>query len=890
MSYIRTIINIIARTWFLCATLCVCLHVSGQVRVISGTVVDSATKVPLSSVSIKVIKGTKGTLTDSAGQFSLVVDAGAKQIVCSSLGYADKTLRVGAAAEQHFTIRMATAYKSMGEVVVKFKKSKYRNKNNPAVELIREVIDHKDSNQVKAYPYATYREYERMQVSFDNLPKRLVNSKLLRQFHFLFENVDTVKYPGKRLIPVYLSETLSDNYFRRQPEKKKTVIVGQKSVNFGEYVDMKGISNLLTRMYEPVNIYDNNIALFTTQFMSPISTVAPTFYMYFIQDTVTDEGIRLVRLSFMPRNPDDLLFKGTLYVTLDGRYAIKKVELNVSKHVNLNYVRGFRVTQGFSRDTAGRYFLTQSDMIADFGLNTNGAGVFGERAFSYSNFLSTAKLPDSLFKGPALVVAATPGTVVKPGTGSAPGAKAPPEGSSYRASDVGGGISIPVGAAQLSDSEWAKNRTVPLTAAEARAYANVDSLQGMKSYRRFMDYITLLFAGYKKAGPFEIGPVATFYTFNPVEGFKPRFGGRSTTHLSTRYYVESYLAYGVKDQKWKYYFGGTYSLNNQTIYKYPFNYITANFQRDTRTPGQMDGFTEESSYSSIKRGDNTKWLYNDIFKIDYVHEFGDHLSYDLGFRYWDQHPGGSIVYVYEQNPNQYDSVQSITTTELSATLRWAPHEQYYEGKAGRAPVANKYPIFTLRYAHGFQGLMGGQYNYDALHLNIYKRVYLSPLGYSDVTFDAGWQSGKLPFPLLTIHTANQSYAYYIDEFNMMNFEEFVSDHYAGVDIDHYFNGFFFNKVPFLKWLKLREVIAGKILFGGVRDENNPALNPNQMLFPTTGGVTSTYVLNHGPYIEVSAGVTNIFKLIRIDVVRRLTYLDDLDAIKWGIRARVKFDF
>lgn len=887
MRCIRTITNIIARIAILCALIGTSLHLRGQVRVISGTVIDSATKAPLSNVSLKVFKGTKGTLTDSAGQFSLVVDAGARQVVCSSMGYADNVIRLTAAAEQHFTIRMRTAYKSMGDVVVKFRKGKYRNKDNPAVELIREVIAHKDSNQVKTYPFATYREYERMQVSFDNLPKRLVNSKLLKEFRFLFDNVDTVKYPGKRLIPVYLSETLSDNYFRRHPEKKKTIIVGQKSVNFGEYIDMKGISNILTRMYEPVNIYDNNISLFTTQFMSPVSGVAPTFYMYFIQDTVTEDNIRLVRLAFLPRNPDDLLFKGTLYVTLDGRYAIKKVELEVSKHINLNYVRGFRVTQGFSRDSSGRYFLTQSDMIADLGLNAKGVGVFGERAFSYSQYRSSTDLPDSLFKGPAVVVAVAPGTVVKPGTGAA-GAKA--VGAAERASDVGGGISIPIGAAQVSDSVWDKSRTVPLTEAEKKAYANVDSLQGMKSYRRIMDYATLLIAGYKKAGPFEIGPFATFYTYNPVEGFKPRIGGRSTTHLSTRYYVESYVAYGTKDDKWKYYFGGTYSLNNQTIYKYPFNYITANFQRDTRTPGQMDGFTQESSYSSIKRGDNTKWLYNDIFKVDYLHEFGDHLSYDLGFRYWQQHPGGSIVYVYEQNPNEYDSVQTVTTSELNLTLRWAPHEQYYEGKAGRSPVANKYPIFSLRYAHGFKGLMNGEYNYDAIHLNIYKRFYLSPIGYSDITFDAGWQSGKLPFPLLTIHTANQSYAYFIDQYNLMNFEEFVSDHYAGIDIDHYFNGFFFNKVPLLKWLKLREVVAAKVLYGGVRDENNPALTPDQMKFPTTNGVTSTYTLNHGPYIEVSAGVTNIFKLVRIDVVKRLTYLDHPGIASWGIRARVKFDF
>ena len=267
MGYIKTIIHIIAT----CLVFFGCLKVNGQVRVVSGLVLDSASKAPLSNVTVKVVKGTKGTLTDSSGQFSLVVDVGARSLAFSSLGYADHLLRLTTAAEQHATILLATSYKSMGDVVIKFKKSKYRNKGNPAVELIREVIDHKDSNQVKSYPYASYREYERMQVSMDNIPKFIQNSKLMKQFHFLFENVDTVKYPGKRLIPIYLSETLSDNFFRKSPEKKKTIIVGQKSINFGEYIDMKGISNILTRMYEPINIYDNNISLFTTQFLSPVA-------------------------------------------------------------------------------------------------------------------------------------------------------------------------------------------------------------------------------------------------------------------------------------------------------------------------------------------------------------------------------------------------------------------------------------------------------------------------------------------------------------------------------------------------------------------------------------------------------------------------------------------
>jgi hypothetical protein len=406
-----------------------------------------------------------------------------------------------------------------------------------------------------------------------------------------------------------------------------------------------------------------------------------------------------------------------------------------------------------------------------------------------------------------------------------------------------------------------------------------------------MDIATMLTAGYKSAGKLEIGPIGNFYSFNPVEGSKLLFGGRSTTKLSTRYYGESYVAYGFKDERWKYYLSGTYSINNHSIYTYPFNYINVSYLRDTRNPGQENVFAEGNGFLySFSRGVNTKWLYNDIFRLSYIHEFGNHFSYDLGFKYWNQQPAGSISYVYEPSPDQFDSVQEIKTSELSVTLRWAPHEQFYQGKSTRSDIINQYPIITFQYAKGIRGLSGGQYNYDAFHLNIYKRLYLAPLGYSDITLDGGFLGGNLPFPLLIIHPANQSYFYAENAYNLMNYEEFVSDHYAGVNIDHFFNGFFFNKIPLFKKLRFREVIAAKLLYGGVRDENNPEKNPAQMRFPLTNGVTSTYSLGNQPYLEASIGIYNILSIFRLDLVKRFTYLDHPNTSGLGLRISGNFNF
>jgi hypothetical protein len=275
--------------------------------------------------------------------------------------------------------------------------------------------------------------------------------------------------------------------------------------------------------------------------------------------------------------------------------------------------------------------------------------------------------------------------------------------------------------------------------------------------------------------------------------------------------------------------------------------------------------------------------------LNYKREFGDHLSYEFGFKYWKQSPAGTIAYV-KQTGGINDSIPAITTGELSAEFRWAPHEQFYIGKLYRVPIVNKYPIFDIRYTAGIKGLTGGEYNYHRFDLDVFKRFYLGPIGYTDITIDGGYLIGKVPFALAEIAHANQTYAYQLASYNLMNFMEFISDHYGSIMVDHYFNGFFFNKIPLLKKLKWREVIEAKVLWSGLRAENDPQKNPDQVKFPLTNGLTETFSMNGTPYLEAGFAVANIFKLVRVDFIKRFTYLNHPEIPTWGIRARTKFDF
>lgn len=564
-----------------------------------------------------------------------------------------------------------------------------------------------------------------------------------------------------------------------------------------------------------------------------------------------------MNLVFFPRNKADLLFQGKLYITLDGKYAVKKAELSVSDDINLNFVRDLDVKLDFQQDLNNRYYLRTSSLGLDFSLTDKGTGIKGNRTVTFEDFKTGVARPDSIYKGPSVVrvYEQTEGT-------------------------------------QTSEF-WSANRPVPLAKTELNIYKNIDTLQLMTSFQRFMDISALLLSGYKQLGPFELGPVNTFYSFNPVEGFRLRVGGRTTDRLSKRFYAEGYGAYGFKDEKWKYFLSGTYSLNNKSVYTFPQHYLRASFMRDTKIPGQNLEFVQEDNFLlSFKRGENERYLYNDIYRLEYKREFQNNFSYTLGISKWKQQPAGILTYqMLDENGNN-KLFNELNTTEVSLSLRYAPHEEFYQGKLYRTPIYNKYPIFYMNYVGGIKGILDGEYDYHNFTLGADKRFYFSQLGFADVNIEGNYIAGSnIPFPFLNIHRANQTYAYQLRSYNLMNFLEFVSDHSVAANVQYYMNGFLLNKMPLIKKLKWREVFSVKAIYGGLRNENNPVYNDKVFQFQENADHEKiTYGFGSKPYVEASVGLTNVFKILRVDYVRRLNYLDQPDAPKHGIRARIRFDF
>lgn len=821
---------------------------------IYGTIKDAKTNKPIPFASI-FFSGTQiGTTSDINGEYKLEGFGIYDEININSVGYNTLSLKINHKNVEKVDVFLVYTPQLLGEIVVSSKKSreKYRNKDNPAVELIRKVIAHRRFNQLGSTVNTSYQEYEKIIFSLSNFSNELKKKSLFKNFQFMFQEQDSAKLGGKNILPFYISEKLTDHYLKTNPKEDKTIVLADKTVDMSKYLDDNGINEITNRMYQNIDIYENNIDLLSKQFLSPIANMAPTFYKYYIIDTLKSESPNLVVLNFEARNPNDLLFDGQLYITLDGKFAVKKANLAINKNVNINYVRALNINLTFQEDSIHHYFLSSNQLRVNFGfLKGKGVGITGERDVFFKNYKFNYPINDSVFKGEPIMTL---------------------KDANKRDNDF-----------------WLKNRMDNLTSNQTEIYHNMDTLQTIPSFKRNAELMYILGTGFKTYKYFEIGPIETFNSFNNVEGMRLRIGGRTTPNFSKKYFFENYFAYGFKDHKLKFYFSGIYSLNHQSIYQFPHDYIKVGFMRDTKVPGEDLFYNQEGSlFLSFRRGINDMRLYNDIYQVEYEKEFPSHFSYNLSFKKWSEAPSGGLVYNVKQNGSLM-SIYQLKTSELSLNLRYAPNEKFYQGKTNRVLIFSTKPIFNLNFCGGLTGLQNKQYNYLKLLFSVRKKFQFSQLGRSSLTLKTGLVLGKVPFPLLDIHRGNQTYANLFNSYNLMNFLEFVSDHYVSFKFEHNFNGFFLNKIPIIKALDFREIISFKAIYGGLNPQNNPNSSNNLILFPTyDNGISRTYTLGRIPYMEGSIGVDNIFKIFRLDIIKRFTYINNPQISTLGLRLSTHF--
>jgi Family of unknown function (DUF5686)/CarboxypepD_reg-like domain len=827
---------------------------------VRGQVTDAKTKDALPYVNVQFDGTTIGVTSDIDGNFYLETKSNVSKIKISYVGYRQQIIPIISGQANTVNIKLDEGSNDLQEVVIKVEK--YRNKGNPAVELIKKVIDNKDKNRKESIPYYSYNKYEKIQFSINNVTDKMRNNFLFRRAKFVFENADTNKASGKVNLPLFLQEKISDVVYRKDPKTSKEIIRGERSTNLGSFINSEGIGNYVQNMYQDINFYDNTVELMTVQFISPLNPIAPTIYRFYIQDTSIIDNTPIVHMYFAPRQKSDLAFMGHLWVALDSTYSVRKIEVGVPKDINLNWVNELQLAQEYdwvetpmpAGSKSRALMLSKDEIFMDFAFANGDStrSLLGNKTTSYKKYVLNTPLPDSLLS-------------------------------------VGGSIDRDDNYLKKNEQFWVESRHDTLKKIEKGIYTTVDSLNRFKPFKRFMNILRLGLEGYNSVGIFDIGPVNTFYSFNAIEGFRLRLGGRTNLTFSNKLMLEGFAAYGFKDEKWKGYAAMRFNFSKDQIMRFPYNQLKLWYTYDVRIPGQQLQFVQEDNFLlSFKRGVNDKMFYTSTTGIEYLKENRNGFYYAFSAKHIEQDPTPALLTDYT---DQTRPKPLIKTTELGLMLRYAPNDKFYEGASFRVPILTKYPIFQLNYNAGIKGILNGQYNYHELKLYAEKVFYISPLGISDVIVEGGRIFGQAAYPLLTVHRANQTYAYQMESYNLMNFMEFVSDKYASFNIYHNFGGVFFNRVPLLKKLKWREVFSFKALWGGLDAENTPTIENNLLRFPLdANGQKLTYTLEKEPYMEASVGISNILRFVRVDYVRRLNYLSHPGVTEWGIRTRVKFDF
>ncbi len=819
--------------------------------IVQGHITDAETHQPVPFAGVGVPGTALGARSDENGAYQIQSPGSFTQLRFTALGYQAQSVTVKAGKRQTIDVLLSPENTQLKEVTIK--PGKYRNKNNPAVELIKLVVENRDKNRVENLQTFREEQYEKVLIGLSNLPEKIKDKKILKSLRFLLDNTDTTKLDGLSVVPVFLQENIQDLCLRSDPKRRKLLIKGNQQVKFPGYLEQEGINKSLRYLNQDVDLYDNYVVLLTDHFLSPISNLAPMFYRYYPMDTIEESGSKVVRLAFFPRNKTDMLLQGDLYIALDSTYPVVRATFGVNPEINLNWVKTLELRQDFQRLPSGKWVLASEDYRMDFGITRKGAGLFGQRLVSHRKPEINPVLPDSLFRDNYAEVVYLPG-------------------------------------AERSDSAyWTSARHVSLNAAEAATYGNMDSLQNTHLFKNTAKALLIATIGYVNAGPnLEIGPINTFYAFNSVEGNRFRFGGRTSSTLSKRFNLDAYAAYGTKDTRWKFGSTGTIALKGTAYNQFPLNLLRLQYQRDIRVPGQELAQAQTSNLlTSFVRGVNDKFVYFDRFTLEHEREFNNHFSYICGIERQVQSRAGTLT--FDPVDIGQDTNQPLTTAKAFIQLRYAPGEKFFQTATYRQTIDVNY-IATLRYARGINGFYGGQYNFHELRASFYKFSNLPPIGYNYLYVEAGAVLGKVPYPLLTIHRANQTYVYQLYSYNLMNFMEFISDRYIAINMDHNFYGFFLNKIPLIRKLKFREMASIKMLYGAVTPTNMPVEGSGLYHFPTRYGAPITYTLEAKPYVEASIGISNIFKVLRIDLVRRFTYLDHPGAPKYGIRGQIQLFF
>lgn len=864
------------KTYFLIFFLIfLCLPI--QAQKITGTVTDKETGEPLGWVQVyyQDQKGS-GTPTKMDGKYSIAYRKGG--VLCfSMMGYETQTFKIDKI--RNINVQLSSKTQDIQEVKITQKRKRYSRKNNPAVDLMNKVIAAKQKTDLHEKDFFSYNKYQKLTFGLNEVTDKVFEEGQFKRMPFLKDHVEVCPETGKLILPLTVNETVSQHIYSKNPKNEKDIITGIRSNGVNELFSTGEVVNTLIKdCFTDVDIYDNEIRLLQFQFISPISsTSAIRFYRYFIADTVMINQQKCIKVDFTPNNPQDFGFAGSLYVLADSSWQVKRVEMGIPKRSDVNFVEQMNVIQEYNRLPTGEYVLTDDKMIVQLIVIKSLQKFQVERTTKYSDY-AFEKIPEKAFK-------------------------------------FKGKQKTDPSAMMRNEDFWKEKRPEQLTSSESKMNDFIKKLENIKGFnfvlfvaKAFIENHVEVSKDPEKPSPVDIGPINTIITHNFVEGLRLRASAQTTANLHPHLFGKGYVAYGFDDQRWKGMGEITYSFNKKDYLprEFPVHNLTFTYARDVMSPSDKFLPTDKDNvFISFKWTTVDHMQYYERFALNYDKEWENGLRFNIRMKRENNEPTGALFY-QRLNGNLYPDAsaenykKNLITTDATVGITYQPGATWINSKQRRLQTNQDAPIIGLEHTVGLKGVLGGEYNYNFTEATLYKRLWLRSWGKMDFYAKGGIQWNKVPFPMLIMPPANLSYIIEDNTFHLIDNMEFLNDRYASLMFSWDMNGKILNRIPLIKKLKWREFIGCNVLWGTLTEKNNPFLEKNRydsdlFYFPGNFRKDGTFEYNSRvmdrkvPYVELVVGIHNIFKILHVEYVRRLTYLEP-DTQKWGVRFLFRVSF
>lgn len=808
-----------------------------QETVVNGRVTDAETGDPLPFVNV-LFQGTYiGTTSDFDGYFSLSTVENVDSLEVSYIGYHKRVKAVTKGEVQTINFQLATDVVSLSEVVIVAGE-------NPAYPIIRSAVKNKKKNDKKSLEAYEFESYNKLEVDVNQIPDRLRKKKAMQQVSMVLDSIQLIAGDdGKPVLPIFISESISKFYFRQNPQAQREHILNTKLTGVG-IQDGSLVSQFIGSSFQEYNFYENWMTIVEKEFVSPIADGWKIYYDYELMDSMYIGTHFCYRLDVYPNSPQDLAFQGSIWIT-KNEYALKQLDLTIQPSANLNFIKKIRIQQELEPTAAGPWVPTKARKLFDIAELNNAPGILLKSYTSNKDYTINSPHPVSFYQIPIEV---------------AEDAKTPDE------------------------TFWDEKRHEPLSQTEKNVYIMIDTLQKIPVVKSYIDIMNILVNGYKKVGKVDIGPYLLAYANNNIEGSRFRLGFRTNIDFSRKWVFKGFLAYGTKDEMFKYNAAVQYILSRK-----PWTVIGASYGKDVEQVGlTAEEFQEISVFYAISNfGTLVRPYINTEAKVWFQSEISRGLTNSITFKNKQFSPLYDFTY-RETNAQQQDILQNrFQVSEVTIGLRYAKNELFVQNDNERVSLGNgTRPRISMYYTYGFKDLLGGDFEYHKVALELKQNLKMGVLGRSAYTFTSGKIFSTLPYPLLKVHVGNETFFSATNAYNLMNELEFVSDRYFSLNYQHYFEGFILNRIPLMKKLKWRLVATGNILFGDVTEANRaitPHIEKDEESVPAFESLSFDK-----PYIEVGYGIENILKFIRVDAYHRLTYLDKPDISKFGVKINFQF--